>query len=86
MTNPAPKILRRAFREILENQMQGNDPQETRETYERLVSQGFPEAAVWRLLSTVVATEMFEVLKHGRGFDLARDVDRLKALPKRPFD
>lgn len=82
MRDPAPAILRRAIREVLENQIRDVDPPETKETFERLLAQGLAEAEVWRLLSIVVATEMFDVLKHGREFDLGRYVQRLRALPE----
>jgi hypothetical protein len=86
MTDPGREALRRATREVLANQLRDDDPPETRETYERLLSQGIAETQVKRLLSAVISLEIFEVVKEGRPFDRARFVARLRALPSLDVD
>ena len=86
MKDHDPALVRKTFREVVENQIRDNDPPETRQTYDRLLSKGIPEEEVWPLLSAVVATEMLEIVKDRRAFDRARYVERLMALPKLPFD
>ena len=86
MTDPGREALRQATREVLANQLRDNDPPETRETYDRLLSQGIAENEVRRLLSAIVTMEIFTLVKEGRPFDRARFVERLKALPRLDFD
>jgi hypothetical protein len=86
MTDPGREALRKATREVLANQLRDDDPKETRETYERLLSQGIAESQVKRLLSAIIALEIFGVVKEGRSFDRARFVERLKALPTLDLD
>ncbi len=82
MTDSGREALRRATYEVLENQLKDNDPPETRQTYDRLRSQGIAESEVRRLLSAIITVEIFEVVKNGRPFDRARFIERLKALPR----
>jgi hypothetical protein len=86
MEDPGLQALRTATREVLESQLEENDPPETRATYERLLAQGTPESEAKRLLSAVIAVEIFEVVKDGRPFDRTRFLERLAALPKLDLD
>jgi hypothetical protein len=86
VTDSGREALRRATREVLANQLRDNDPPETRETYDRLLSRGIAEGEVRRLLSAIITVEIFEVVKEGRPFDRARFVERLRALPTLDFD
>lgn len=74
--------LRDAVFEVVENQIEDNAPPETKETYDRLISEGFPRDEVMRLIGSVVVLEIFEVLKKGRVYDEEKYVKALKALPK----
>jgi hypothetical protein len=86
VTDPGREALRTATSEVLENQLRDNDPPETRQTFDRLLSQGIAEDEVRRLLSGIIAVEIFAVVKEGRPFDRARFVERLRALPRLDFD
>lgn len=82
----SPKYLRAAFREVIENQIKENDPPETKATFQRLIAEGHTEKEVWQLLSTLVAIQTFEILKHKKPFDHQQYVKWLNDLPALPLD
>ena len=87
MTSPkSSPHLRAAIIEVVDNQIRENDPPETKHTYERLLSEGHSEKEAKRLIGCVVASEIFEVLKHQKEFDKERFVKALDKLPKMPWE
>jgi len=74
--------LNAAIIQVVETQIDSNDPPETRQTYERLLSEGFSEKVSKELLGTVVIAEVFGVMKDGKPFDINRYVTALNKLPK----
>jgi hypothetical protein len=80
------QILKHAIFETIQNQIQNNDPPETKQTLDRLLAEGFPEDEAMNLIGCVVTTEIFEVLKYQRPFNLERFVNALKRLPELPWD
>ena len=80
-TNPR---LKAAYLEIVENQIKNNDPPETKETFDRLVGEGFSEEDAKILIAQAVCLETFSILKHHEEFDMERYVRNLKGLPKEP--
>ena len=86
METSSKERLRDAVFEVVENQIEDNTPPETKETYDRLISEGFPRDEVMRLIGSVVVLEIFEVLKKGRVYDEEKYVRVLKALPKLPLE
>ncbi|MEK9162669.1 MAG: DUF1841 family protein [Chloroflexota bacterium] len=77
MTQPNPAML-----EVVENQLRDNTPPETKQTLQRLIKEGHSEEEAKRLIATVVASEIFEVLKQQRPYDQARYIAALQRLPK----
>jgi hypothetical protein len=80
------KMLRGGIRKAVSEQLRAGDPPETRATFERLLAAGIAREEVWRLLSCVLATEMFEIAREQREYDHDRYVAMLNALPTLPFD
>ncbi|MBC8375004.1 MAG: hypothetical protein H8E26_03095 [FCB group bacterium] len=80
-TNPA---LGEEFKEVVRSQIRQNDPPETKNTFERLLNEGFSEDEVIRQLAVVVAAEVFDVMKGEKPFDHERFVKRLNDLPNEP--
>lgn len=78
--NKSEKI-RAAIFEVVKNQMRAGDPPEARESYERLLAEGYSEEEVMKYLGSVVATEIFEVLEKGRSYNHENYIKSLKALP-----
>ena len=83
---PNPKVVRAAILEVVDNQLRDGTPPETKETLQRLMREGYSVEDAKGLIGTVVATEIFGVLKYGEPFDQARFVAALKQLPKLPYD
>lgn len=72
--------------EAVENQLEDNDPPETKETLERLISEGETRENALRHIACALAIEIFGALKHRQPFDLQRYQNNLKALPEEPSE
>jgi hypothetical protein len=81
-----PEVLRSAIFEVINNQLRDGIPPETKETYDRLLSKGYPEDEVMKYIGAVVSSEIFAVLKEGRTYDKDSYVAALQALPRLPWD
>ena len=77
-------LLREQFLEVVENQLEAKDPPETRETFDRLVSEGISEEDAKIYIAQAVCLEALSVLKHRHPFNLKRYVKNLNRLPKEP--
>jgi len=82
---PNPKRVRKAILDVVENQLRNLDPPATKETLDRLISQGVEEEEARRLIGCVVASEIFDILKHKQPFDQDRYVIALRKLPELPW-
>ena len=80
------KILRQQIFEVIENQIKDNRPPETKQTYLRLIHQGYTDFEARQLIGQCVVVEMFDVLKFGKPFDEKRYIHNLTNLPKEPFE
>ena len=82
-TNPE---LGRAILEIVENQIRDDDPPETRQAVDRLVSEGYTADEARRLVSTAVTVEIFHIMRDRETFNRQRFVWNLSHLPREPWD
>ncbi len=82
---PNPKKARKAILDVVENQIRNLDPPATKETLDRLISEGVAEDEARRLIGCVVASEIFGILKHKQPFDLERYITALRRLPELPW-
>ena len=82
-TNPH---LKAAILQVVNNQIKANDPPETKQTLDRLLSEGHSEKEAKRLIGCVVSSEIFDVLKNQEEFDRERFVIALNRLPKSPWE
>ena len=80
------KGAKAAIQEIVDNQLKDNTPPETKETYQRLLNQGFSKAEARELIGAVVSSEIFEVVKEQRQYDQKRFIAALHKLPKMPWE
>ena len=71
---------------MVQNQIRDLTPRETKQTFERLISEGHSEEQAMRLLGCVVLAEIFEILKQNREFDEERYIQALIALPTLPWE
>ena len=70
--------------EVVDNQLRDNDPPETRQTYERLLKEGFSDEEARTLIAQVVTYEIFAVTKEEEPFNHTRFVAWLNKLPQPP--
>ncbi len=87
-SSPAPSkhnpYLKMAIAETVDNQLRDNNPPETRQTYDRLMTLGYSEEEARELIAAAVTNEIYEVLKTQKPFDQRRFAASLKRLPKLP--
>lgn len=74
--------LKSAILDVVDNQLQANDPPETRQTFDRLISEGYSEEEAKKLIGYVVTSEIFDVLKKQEPFKPERFAKALNELPK----
>lgn len=80
-TNP---YLKAAFMEVVDNQITSNDPPETRETLDRLTSQGISEQDARIYIGQAVCVEVWDIMKNKKEFNRERFVRNLNNLPEEP--
>jgi len=78
-TNPK---LNATIYEVLDNQIRENNPPETKQTLDRLISEGQSKDEARRLVACVITSEIFEVLKKHEVFNLERFIKALETLPE----
>jgi hypothetical protein len=78
--------LKSAILEVVENQLKANDPPVTRQTFDRLISEGYSEKEAKKLIGCIVTSEIFDVLKKQEPFNPERYAKALNELPKLPRD
>ena len=76
--------LKKAFLQVVTNQLRMNDPPETKETLNRLISDGYSKQDAKKLLGAVVSDHIHEMLKERHEFDNSKYVRDLNRLPKLP--
>ena len=86
MKKQASPQLTAALLEAVDNQLQDLNPQETKETYDRLVASGISDKEARRLIAVALSTEMFEMLKNKKNYNAQRYIASLRKLPKHPWD
>ncbi|REJ96627.1 MAG: hypothetical protein DWQ34_03630 [Planctomycetota bacterium] len=86
MSSPDPEIIRTHLFEIINIQMRSGEPPETKQTYDRLISDGHPQEEVMKMLACVVMSEIFGALKNKQPYDHQRYTAALRALPELPWD
>ena len=81
MTESNGQILRDALLEILDNQLRAFDPPETKETYNRLIAEGYSEEETRNFLAAAIGMEINEMMREMEPFDRERFVATLRELP-----
>ena len=80
------KRLNKAIHEVVENQLRDLNPPETKETFDRLIEEGYSEEEARTLIGYVVASEIFDILKYRKPYNHERYVEALRRLPELPID
>ena len=78
--------LRNAVFEVLDNQINANDPPETALTLERLMNEGYPDFQAKQLMGQAVVIEVIDVLKNKKPYNEQRYIKNLRNLPNEPLE
>jgi len=76
--------LREQIFEIIQNQIDENDPPETKTTYYRLRKEGFGDYETRQLIGQCLAVELYDVIKNKKPYNNERYINNLSALPNEP--
>ena len=76
--------LKSAILKVVDNQLQANDPPETHQTFDRLISKGYSQEEAKKLIGSVVTSEIFHILKKQEPFNPEIFTKALNELPKLP--
>ena len=80
-TNP---VLREAIFEVVENQLDANDPPETGIALARLIEEGYSEEDARVYIAQAVSVEIWDALHNKKEFNLERYIRNLENLPEEP--
>ena len=78
--------LKAAYLEVVENQLRDNNPPESRQTFERLLLEGFKDNDAKVLIASVIAAETYQMMKSGTVFNHIRFVRNHNRLPDQSFE
>ncbi len=76
--------LQAAIFEVVDNQMAAGEPPETKETFERLLGEGFSEEDAKKLIGQAICTEIYRTGKYKEFFNRQRYLRNLRNLPREP--
>ena len=80
-----PALARAAIFEIIDSQIQDNNPPETRQTLARLLAEGYSKEEGMQLIGSAMTLELFEILKNQETFNETRYIENLYRLPQLPW-
>ena len=72
------------LRKVAQTQVRTGQPPIAKATYERLLREGHSHENAIELIATVLASEMYEILKAGRPHDERAYAEALRCLPDIP--
>jgi hypothetical protein len=78
--------LRNAIFEVIDNQINANDPPETALTLERLMNEGYSDFEAKQLMGEAVVIEVIDVLKNKKPYNEQRYIKNLRNLPNEPLE
>ena len=86
MNRDTPNEAGEAILEVIENQLDANDPPKVRETLRRLMDDGIDRDEALKYIACALSVELFAVMKHSELFNSARYDANLDRLPEMPWD
>lgn len=78
--------LKATILQVVSNQLRANDPPETRQTFEGLVSQGISKEDAKIYIAQAVCVEIWDALHNNKPFNEQRYVNNLQHLPEEPLE
>ena len=76
--------LRDTIFEVIDNQIDADDPPETALTLERLVKEGYSDFQARQLIGQAVVIEVIDALKNKKPYNEQRYIRNLRNLPREP--
>lgn len=76
--------LKESLMDVVDNQIRNDDPPETRQTFNRLISQGISEEDAKIYIGQAVCVEIWDIMRNRKEFNKERFVRNLKRLPEEP--
>jgi hypothetical protein len=83
---PESDIAKEAIFEAIENQIRDNNPPVTKETFDRLIAEGYSKNEAMKLIGFSLANEISEIMNNGEPFDEERYSQNLRNLPDLPWE
>lgn len=74
------------FLGIIDNQIRDNNPPETKQTLDRLISENFSKEEAKNMIGCVVISEIFDIFKSKKEFNEQRYIAALNKLPEQPWE
>lgn len=84
--NKSPQNLKKYIYEIIQNQINDNEPQEVKINLDRLILEGKSQEEAIDLIGCALSAEMFEVVKNNKPYDKSRYILYLNNLPEMPWE
>lgn len=84
--NKSPQNIKKYIYEIIQNQINDNEPQEVKINLDRLILEGKSQEEAIDLIGCALSAEMFEVLKNNKPYDKSRYILYLNNLPEMPWE
>ncbi|MBI3766676.1 MAG: hypothetical protein HY277_09295 [Ignavibacteriales bacterium] len=78
--------LQAVYLDVVEKQLQDNNPPETPQTFEKLQALGYNERDAKLLIASVIDGETYEIIKSGTPFNRDRFIRNLQRLPDQSFE
>jgi len=75
-----------AIFEAIENQMRDNNPPITKETFNRLIADGYTKNEAMKLIGYTLANEISEIMNSNQPFSEERYSQNLRNLPDLPWE
>jgi hypothetical protein len=76
--------LQAAIFEVVDNQMVAGEPPETKQTFERLLGEGFSREDAKKLIGQAICVEIYCIEKYKEPFNRERYLRNLRNLPGEP--
>lgn len=77
-------LLKEQFLQMVDQQLEQNDPPHARSTWQRLQREGYTASTARLLIAQCVAAELRRVVANNETFDEARYIHNLNRLPEPP--
>lgn len=72
--------------EVIQRQIDDDDPPGAKEVYDRLITDGHAEEEVYGMVACALTSVIFASRRAERDFDAELYVERLRALPQMPWE